>query len=118
MADSTKNSYETDQGEFTGRFCARPQNFAWFLGADASATAGPTAKDLLWDMKRLRYYSRDENQDLYEAVRTKIRSVPQRGAFSDQDIHLIPGTANRSPSNGKRPQKSHLTRCAVASKPL
>lgn len=87
MADSTKNRYEIDQGEFTGRFCARPQNFAWFLGADASATAGvPTATDILWDMKR-RYYSRDENQDLSsaglknEAVRTKIRSVHQRGAF-------------------------------------
>jgi hypothetical protein len=54
MADSTKNSYEIDQGQFTGRFCARPQNFAWFLGADASATVGvPTATDILWDIKML-----------------------------------------------------------------
>jgi hypothetical protein len=52
-----------DQGEFTGRFGARPQNFAWFIGAGASATAGlPTATDM-WDMKR-RYYCREENQDI------------------------------------------------------
>lgn len=41
------NEFEMDQAEFTGRFCARPENFAWFLGAGSSATAGiPTATDL------------------------------------------------------------------------
>jgi hypothetical protein len=53
-----------NQGEFTGVFCARPQNFAWFLGAGASRAAGlPTATDILWDMKR-RYYCREENQEI------------------------------------------------------
>src|ERR1035441_3585246 len=56
----TQPSHFMDQGEFTSRFCTRPQNFAWFLGAGASATAGlPTAADILWDLKR-RYYSREE----------------------------------------------------------
>ena len=53
MVDSSKNNYEMDQEDFTGRFCARPQSFAWFLGAGASVTAGlPTVTDILWDIKR------------------------------------------------------------------
>lgn len=53
-----------DQGDFISIFCARPQNFAWFLGAGASRTAGlPTAIDIIWDLKR-RYYCREENQDI------------------------------------------------------
>lgn len=64
-----------DQGEFTSVFCARPQNFAWFLGAGASATAGlPTARDIIWDLKR-RYYCRKENQDI---SRQDMQSVPIR----------------------------------------
>ncbi len=76
-----------DQGEFTSRFCARPQNFAWFLGAGASATAGlPTATDILWDLKR-RYYCREENQEISrqdlqnEAVRSKIQSFMESRGF-------------------------------------
>src|SRR5690348_5013496 len=75
-----KDDYKMEQGEFTGRFCAKPQNFAWFLGAGASATAGlPTATDILWDMKR-RYFCREENQEISrqdlqnEAVRAKIQA--------------------------------------------
>jgi NAD-dependent SIR2 family protein deacetylase len=76
----TQQNYIIEQGEFTSLFCARPQNFAWFLGAGASASAGlPTATDVLWDLKR-RYYCREENQDISrqdlqnEAIRTKIQS--------------------------------------------
>jgi hypothetical protein len=84
-----KSDYEMDQGEFTGRFCARPQNFAWFLGAGSSATAGiPTATDILWDMKR-RYYCREENQEISlqdlqnEAVRLKIQGFMQSRGFPE-----------------------------------
>src|SRR5436305_4779858 len=76
-----------DQGEFTGRFCARPQNFAWFIGAGASASAGlPTATDILWDLKR-RYYCREENQDIARqdlqnhAVRATIQGFMESRDF-------------------------------------
>lgn len=69
-----------NQSEFTSIFCTRPQNFAWFVGAGASRTAGlPTATDVIWDMKK-RYYSREENQDISrqdiqnQAVRERIQS--------------------------------------------
>lgn len=81
------NEFEMDQAEFTGRFCARPENFAWFLGAGSSATAGiPTATDILWDMK-LRYYCREENQEISlqdlqnEAVRLKIQDFVESRGF-------------------------------------
>src|SRR5260370_16166364 len=80
-------SKSMDQGEFTSRFCARPQNFAWFLGAGASATAGlPTATDIIWDLKR-RYYCREENQDISrqdmqnEAIRTRIQGFMESRGF-------------------------------------
>jgi hypothetical protein len=76
-----------DQGELTSIFCARPQNFAWFLGAGASATAGlPTATDIIWDMKR-RFYCREENQEISrqdvqnDAVRTRIQSFMESRGF-------------------------------------
>ena len=69
-----------DQVELTNFFCARPQNFAWFLGAGASRSAGlPTATDIIWDLKR-RYYCREENQEIErqdvqnEAVQARIQS--------------------------------------------
>ena len=76
-----------DQGELTSIFCARPQNFAWFLGAGTSATAGlPTATDVLWDLKR-RYYCREENQDISrqdmqnDAIRTRIQGFMESRGF-------------------------------------
>ncbi len=76
-----------EQGEFTGLFCSRPQNFAWFLGAGASRSAGlPTATDILWDMKR-RYYCREENQEISRqdiqniAVRDRIQSYMESQGF-------------------------------------
>lgn len=87
MAGTADNDYQIDQAEFTARFCARPQNFAWFIGAGASATAGmPTATDVLWDMKR-RYYCRKENQEIThqdlqnEAVRSKIQAYMEASGF-------------------------------------
>ena len=69
-----------NQADLVARICARPQNFAWFLGAGASRAAGlPTATDIIWDLKR-RYYCREENQDIArhdvqnDAVRQRIQS--------------------------------------------
>jgi hypothetical protein len=83
----TEQTQIIDQGEFTGRFCARPQNFAWFLSAGASASAGlPTAADILWDLKR-RHYCREENQEISrqdlqnETVRAKIQSFMESRGF-------------------------------------
>lgn len=80
-----------NQAEFTGVFCARPQNFAWFLGAGASRAAGlPTATDILWDLKR-RYYCREENQDLTRQdvqnppVRDRIQSFMDSRGFPPQN---------------------------------
>jgi len=76
-----------DQGEFTGIYCARPENFAWFLGAGASRAAGlMTASDVIWDLKK-RYYCREENQELDRqdiqnfAVRERIQSFMASRGF-------------------------------------
>ncbi|MEM1010170.1 MAG: SIR2 family protein, partial [Myxococcota bacterium] len=76
-----------DQSELTALVCSRPQNFAWFLGAGTSRSAGlPTATDLLWDMKR-RFYCREENQDVsrqemqVEAIQAKIQSYIESIGF-------------------------------------
>lgn len=76
-----------DQAEFTGIYCARPENFAWFLGAGASRAAGlMTASDIIWDLKR-RYYCREENQVLAlqdvqnHAVRERIQSFMASRGF-------------------------------------
>lgn len=68
-----------DQGQLTGLFCERPQNFAWFLGAGSSSTSGlPTAMDIIWDLKR-RYYCKEENEEIsrqevqIEAIRRRIQ---------------------------------------------
>ncbi len=79
-----------DQVEFTSLFCARPQNFAWFLGAGASRSAGlPTATDIIWDLKR-RHYCREENQEIArqdiqnEAVQARIQSFMDARGFPAQ----------------------------------
>jgi hypothetical protein len=79
-----------DQEKFTSVFCARPQNFAWFLGAGASRAAGlPTATDIIWDLKR-QYYCREENQEIARqdvqnsAVRDRIQSFMEARGFPEQ----------------------------------
>lgn len=59
----------------------------WFLGAGTSRTAGmPTAMDLIWDLK-VRYYCREENQDIKnhdvnnEQVRRRIQSYMDSKGF-------------------------------------
>jgi len=81
-----------NQGEFTGVFCARPQNFAWFLGAGASRAAGlPTATDVLWDLKRT-YYCQQENQEITlhdvqnPAVRERIQSYFDSRGFPSHGV--------------------------------
>lgn len=79
-----------NQSQLVGIVCARPQAFAWFLGAGASHSAGlPTASDLLWLMKRT-YYNQEESQgvsaqDLQNpAVRTRIQSFMLSRGFPDE----------------------------------
>ena len=67
----------TDQFQLVTKFCPRPQQFAWFLGAGTSAVAGlPTATDVIWDLKR-RFYGREENQDL-QLADMQVPAVQQR----------------------------------------
>ncbi|TQE99597.1 MAG: SIR2 family protein [Spiribacter salinus] len=75
------------QQDLTGMYCARPENFAWFIGAGASRTAGlPTAWDVLWDLKR-RYYCQEENQEIsrqdvqQQAVRARIQEFMDSRGF-------------------------------------
>ena len=76
--------------DLVGRICAAPRNYAWFLGAGASRTAGlPTAMDLIWDLKR-QYYCLEENQDVdrqdlhNNAVRERIQSYCDSRGFPPQ----------------------------------
>ena len=80
----------SDQYELTSTFCARPQQFAWLIGAGTSAAAGlPTAWDIIWDLKR-RYYCREENQNVSQqdvqlaAIRTRIQSYMLSQGFPPQ----------------------------------
>jgi hypothetical protein len=76
-----------DQKQLTTIFCARPQNFAWFLGAGTSRSAGlPTATDIIWDLKR-RFYCQEENQDISRqdiqntAVKARIQAFMDSRGF-------------------------------------
>lgn len=76
-----------DQSELTALVCSRPQNYAWFLGAGASRSAGlQTATDLLWDMKR-QFYCREENQEIsrqemqFDAIKVKIQAFVESKGF-------------------------------------
>jgi hypothetical protein len=82
-----KEQHFIDQKELIGIVSAKPQNFAWFLGAGASRSAGlPSATDLLWDLKR-HYYCREENQEITrqdiqnDAVRDRIQSFMESRGF-------------------------------------
>lgn len=68
----------------------RPSQFAWFLGAGASRTAGlPTAGDIIWDLKR-RYYRQEENREVSpqdiqnDAVRHRIQQFMDSRGFPPQ----------------------------------
>ncbi|MFI0849639.1 SIR2 family protein [Mesorhizobium sp. IMUNJ 23232] len=75
------------QSELISSIAERPAQFAWFLGAGASRTAGlPTAGDIIWDMKR-RYYIREENREVSpqdvqnDAVRSTIQAYMDSRGF-------------------------------------
>lgn len=77
------------QSELTATFCQRPQNYAWFLGAGTSRSAGlPTATDIIWDLKR-RHYCREENQDISrqdiqsDAVKARIQTYMDAHGFPE-----------------------------------
>lgn len=77
------------QNELTAAFCQRPQNYAFFLGAGTSRSAGlPTATDIIWDLKR-RHYCKEENQDISrqdiqsEAVKTRIQAYMDAHGFPE-----------------------------------
>ena len=79
-----------NQVELTSLFCTRPQNFAWFLGAGTSRSAGlPAATDIIWDLKR-RHYCREENQEIArqdvqnKAVQARIQSFMDARGFPAQ----------------------------------
>lgn len=81
---------DLDQAQLIELICERPQNFAWFLGAGASRSAGlPTASDVLWIMKR-RYYSTNEHQDIArqdlqnDAIRARIQSYMESRGFPEE----------------------------------
>jgi len=84
-----------DQVGLTSLFCARPQNFAWFLGAGTSRTAGlPTATDIIWDLKR-RYYCQEENQDISRqdiqnhAIKDRIQAFMESRGFPGLGLKSI-----------------------------
>lgn len=73
--------------DFIKHYVANSNQIMWFLGAGASRTAGmPTAMDLIWDLK-VRYYCREENQDIKnhdvnnEQVRRRIQSYLDSKGF-------------------------------------
>lgn len=75
------------QSELISQIAERPSQFAWFLGAGASRTAGlPTAGDIIWDLKR-RYYRQEENRDVSpqdiqnDAVRARIQEFMDARGF-------------------------------------
>jgi hypothetical protein len=77
----------TDQFQLVTKFCPKPQQFGWFLGAGTSAVAGlPTATDVIWDLKR-RYYAREESQDLQvadmqvPAVQNRVQAFMESRGF-------------------------------------
>lgn len=104
-----------DQAELTGLFCARPQNFAWFLGAGASRSADlPTANDILWDLKR-QYYCREENQDISRqdiqnnAVRERIQTfMHSRGFPKPYDKDEYPAYFEKIFGDDKEKQRRYI----------
>lgn len=78
------------QSQLITAIAERTAQFAWFLGAGASRTAGlPTASDIIWDLKR-RYYRQEENQEVSpqdiqnDAVRHRIQQFMDSRGFPPQ----------------------------------
>lgn len=76
-----------NESDFIKHYIANAGQFMWFLGAGTSRTAGmPTAVDLIWDLK-LKYYCREENQDIKahdinnENIKNRIQSYMDSKGF-------------------------------------
>lgn len=106
-----------EQTYLTGIVTEKPQNFAWFLGAGASRSAGlPTAWDIIWELKR-QYFTREESEKVSRqdiqiaAVRERIqafmisRGFPKDGDFAEYETYfeIIFGT-------DRERQRSYLVR--------
>lgn len=106
----------TDQYQLTSTFCLRPQQFAWFLGAGASAVAGlPTATDIIWDLKR-RYYCREESQDIsrqdvqVDAIKARIQSyMLSRGFPGEGNVGEYTTYFEKIFGEDKERQRQYLT---------
>lgn len=105
-----------DQSRLTSIVCARPQQFAWFIGAGTSAVAGlPTAVDVIWYLK-LRYYCREENQKLSRqdlqivAVRERIQAfMLSRGFPPEGDSSEYTGYFEKAFGDDKERQRQFLS---------
>lgn len=78
-----------EESNFIKHFVANSNQIMWFLGAGTSRTAGmPTATDLIWDLK-LKYYCREENQDIRthdinnESIKARIQAFMQSKGFPE-----------------------------------
>ena len=76
-----------NDSDFIKHFIANASQIMWFIGAGTSRTAGmPTAVDLIWDLK-LKYYCREENQDIKthdinnEHIKNRIQSYMDSRRF-------------------------------------
>jgi NAD-dependent SIR2 family protein deacetylase len=73
--------------DFIKNYISNASQIMWFLGAGTSRTAGmPTAIDIIWDLK-VKYYCREENQDIKnhdvnnEQVKKRIQSYMDSKGF-------------------------------------
>lgn len=104
-----------NQVDLISRISDKPSNFAWFLGAGASRTAGlPTADDIIWDLKR-RQYCRDENQDIgrqdlqNNAIRERLQSYFDSRGFPPHGAHdEYTGYFERIFGTNKERQRAYL----------
>ena len=104
-----------DKSELTRIYCARPQNFSWFLGAGASSSAGlPTANAILWDLKR-QYYCSQENQEILrhdienDAIQTRIQTFMESRGFPSQfDDNEYSTYFEKIFGNSKERQRAYL----------
>lgn len=75
------------ESDFIKHYIANSAQMMWFLGAGTSRTAGmPTATDIIWDLK-VKYYCREENQDIKnhdvnnDHIKNKVQSFMDSKGF-------------------------------------
>ena len=78
--DQNRRYPEVSADDFARRFSMRNNQFAWLLGAGASASAGvPTASEMIWDFKKALYVSqrRISPKTLADETNPAIRNLVQ-----------------------------------------